>query len=69
MTNSKRWSVTGRRAISNLKAEKLQVVFSVDMFNEGLDIPELDMVMFLRPTQSPTVFFTATGPGPAQEPG
>ena len=43
-------------AISDLKSGKLAVLFSVDMFNEGLDIPELDMVMFLRPTQSPIVF-------------
>ena len=50
-------------AISDLKTGKLQVIFSVDMFNEGLDIPELDMVMFLRPTQSPIVFLQQLGRG------
>lgn len=50
-------------AISESKSGKLQVVFSVDMFNEGLDIPELDMVLFLRPTQSPTVFLQQLGRG------
>ena len=50
-------------AISELKTGKLAVLFSVDMFNEGLDIPELDMVMFLRPTQSPIVFLQQLGRG------
>ena len=56
--------VTDREtAISELKTGKLAVIFSVDMFNEGLDIPELDMVMFLRPTQSPIVFLQQLGRG------
>ncbi|MBC3802963.1 NgoFVII family restriction endonuclease [Acetobacterium fimetarium] len=50
-------------AIKALKTGALQVIFSVDMFNEGLDIPELDMVLFLRPTQSPTVFLQQLGRG------
>ncbi|MBC3898910.1 NgoFVII family restriction endonuclease [Acetobacterium malicum] len=50
-------------AIKKLKDGELQVLFSVDMFNEGLDIPELDMVLFLRPTQSPTVFLQQLGRG------
>ena len=33
------------------------------MFNEGLDIPAIDMVMFLRPTESPTVFLQQLGRG------
>ncbi|MBC3797371.1 DEAD/DEAH box helicase family protein [Acetobacterium tundrae] len=51
------------QAIKALKTGELQVVFAVDMFNEGLDIPELDMVLFLRPTQSPTVFLQQLGRG------
>ncbi|MBI4857309.1 MAG: DEAD/DEAH box helicase family protein [Acetobacterium woodii] len=50
-------------AIGELKTGKLAVIFSVDMFNEGLDIPELDMVLFLRPTQSPIVFLQQLGRG------
>lgn len=50
-------------AVKQLKVGALKVVFSVDMFNEGLDIPELDLVMFLRPTQSPTVFLQQLGRG------
>lgn len=34
---------------------EIRVIFSVDMFNEGVDIPAVDMVMFLRPTESPIV--------------
>jgi superfamily II DNA or RNA helicase len=45
-----------------VKAE-INVIFSVDMFNEGLDVPEVDMVMFLRPTESPTVFLQQLGRG------
>jgi superfamily II DNA or RNA helicase/HKD family nuclease len=50
-------------AVKKLKTGELAVIFSVDMFNEGLDIPELDMVLFLRPTQSPIVFLQQLGRG------
>ena len=40
-----------------------KAIFSVDMFNEGVDIPEVDMVLFLRPTESPTVFLQQLGRG------
>lgn len=51
------------RAIERLKKQEIQVIFSVDMFNEGVDIASLDMVMFLRPTESPTVFLQQLGRG------
>lgn len=51
------------QAIEKLKNQEIQVVFSVDMFNEGVDIASLDMVMFLRPTESPTVFLQQLGRG------
>lgn len=50
-------------ALSQLTKGEIKVIFSVDMFNEGLDIPSIDMVMFLRPTQSPTVFLQQLGRG------
>lgn len=50
-------------AIEKLKNREIQVIFSVDMFNEGLDIASLDMVMFLRPTESPVVFLQQLGRG------
>ena len=39
------------------------VLFVVDMFNEGVDIPEIDTVMFLRPTESMTVYIQQLGRG------
>lgn len=50
-------------AVNKLAKGEVKVLFSVDMFNEGLDIPSIDMVMFLRPTQSPTVFLQQLGRG------
>lgn len=51
------------RAIKQLKDREISVIFAVDMFNEGLDIASLDMVMFLRPTESATVFLQQLGRG------
>lgn len=51
------------QAIEKLKNQEIRVIFSVDMFNEGVDIASLDMVMFLRPTQSPVVFLQQLGRG------
>lgn len=50
-------------AIQQLKDGNIKVIFSVDMFNEGVDIPSVDMVMFLRPTESPVVFLQQLGRG------
>ena len=50
-------------AIKQLKHGKIRVIFSVDMFNEGVDITSVDMVMFLRPTESPIVFLQQLGRG------
>ena len=51
------------QAIEKLKNQEIRVIFSVDMFNEGLDIASLDMVLFLRPTESPVVFLQQLGRG------
>ena len=50
-------------AIEKLFKGEIKVIFSVDMFNEGVDIPSVDMVMFLRPTESPIVFLQQLGRG------
>ena len=39
------------------------MIFTVDLFNEGLDIPDVDTVLFLRPTESATVFLQQLGRG------
>ncbi len=56
-------AVDRKDALSKLAKGELQVVFSVDIFNEGVDIPNIDLVMFLRPTESPTVFMQQLGRG------
>lgn len=51
------------KAKGKLLEGTINVIFSVDMFNEGVDIPNLDMVLFLRPTESPIVFLQQLGRG------
>ncbi len=46
-----------------LKDKEINYLFVVDMFNEGVDIPEVDTVLFLRPTESLTVFIQQFGRG------
>ena len=41
----------------------LPVVFAVDLFNEGVDVPSIDLVMMLRPTESSVVFLQQLGRG------
>lgn len=56
-------SVDREKALRELKTGALEVIFSVDMFNEGVDVKSLDLVMFLRPTESPVVFLQQMGRG------
>ncbi|MDQ1245688.1 MAG: hypothetical protein QG597_55, partial [Actinomycetota bacterium] len=42
---------------------ELDVIFSVDLFNEGLDVPAIDTILLLRPTASPVVFLQQLGRG------
>ncbi|MFF9123010.1 DUF3427 domain-containing protein [Streptomyces sp. NPDC014889] len=51
------------QALSDLHGGNLQVIFSVDLFNEGLDIPDVDTLLLLRPTSSATVFLQQLGRG------
>ena len=46
-----------------LREKKINFLFVVDMFNEGVDIPEVDTILFLRPTESLTVFLQQFGRG------
>ncbi len=50
-------------AIAALSDGALRVLFTVDLFNEGVDIPVVDLVLFLRPTESMTVFVQQLGRG------
>jgi superfamily II DNA or RNA helicase len=50
-------------ALRNLRNRAINIIFAVDLFNEGLDIVEVDTVLFLRPTESATVFLQQLGRG------
>jgi superfamily II DNA or RNA helicase len=50
-------------AISMLTRGDARILFVVDLFNEGVDIPCVDLVLFLRPTESMTVFLQQLGRG------
>lgn len=52
-----------RRLALDSGDEALDYIFSVDIFNEGIDIPEVNQVILLRPTQSPIVFVQQIGRG------
>ncbi len=58
-------SNSNERAILRLKFSRKEInyLFVVDIFNEGVDIPEIDTVLFLRPTESLTVFLQQLGRG------
>jgi superfamily II DNA or RNA helicase len=45
------------------RSGRLAFLFTVDKFSEGVDVPEINMVLFLRPTQSLTVFLQQLGRG------
>lgn len=51
--------------IKRLESDKddLQAIFTVDIFNEGVDIPSVNTVLMLRPTNSPIIFIQQLGRG------
>lgn len=51
------------RLTSNVKEDFLDYIFTIDIFNEGVDIPEINQVIMLRPTESPVVFVQQLGRG------
>ncbi len=52
-----------RQHLAALRDGSLRCLFSVDLFNEGVDVPDVDTVLFLRPTESATVFLQQLGRG------
>jgi superfamily II DNA or RNA helicase/diadenosine tetraphosphate (Ap4A) HIT family hydrolase len=50
-------------AVEALERGEIDVLFSVEVFNEGLDVPAIDTVLMLRPTESPVVFLQQVGRG------
>ncbi len=56
-------------ALTQLRDRRLAILFSVDLFNEGVDLPEIDTVMMLRPTESKILFLQQLGRGLRKSPG
>lgn len=55
-------------ALRNLAEGRVQIVFTVDLFNEGIDIPAVDTLLMLRPTESATLFIQQLGRGLRRNP-
>ncbi len=60
---------TRSQHIEDLRAGRLTLLFTRDVLNEGLDVPEVNTVLFLRPTESLTVFLQQLGRGLRHSPG
>ena len=48
-------------ARQRLVSGEIRFIFVVDLYNEGVDIPEVDTILFLRPTESLTIFLQQLG--------
>jgi superfamily II DNA or RNA helicase/HKD family nuclease len=55
-------------ALRDLAEGRVRVVFSVDLFGEGVDVPAVDTILMLRPTESPTLFLQQLGRGLRRSP-
>ncbi len=60
---SKESSMRRDEALHALAQGDIQIICSVDIFNEGVDVPDIDTVLMLRPTQSSTIFLQQLGRG------
>jgi superfamily II DNA or RNA helicase/HKD family nuclease len=67
--SGKTHSADREQALRDLKDRRVNALFAADLFNEGLDLPEVDTVLFLRPTESPTIFLQQLGRGLRQAHG
>ena len=56
-------STPRNEALSQLEAGDLDILFSIDLFNEGTDLPAIDTVLMLRPTESKIIFLQQLGRG------
>lgn len=52
-----------QKAIDKLENDILDYIFTVDIFNEGIDIPKVNQIIMLRPTQSAIIFVQQLGRG------
>jgi hypothetical protein len=52
-----------RQTLADFRNGKIKTIFAVDIFNEGVDIPDINTLLMLRPTESATVFIQQLGRG------
>ena len=57
------------RALTQLRRGEIACIFTVDLFNEGVDLPDVDTLLMLRPTESATIFLQQLGRGLRRSPG
>ncbi len=55
--------IPSKELIKAFKSDEYSVAFTIDMFNEGIDVPNVRALLFLRPTESKTVFTQQLGRG------
>ncbi len=58
-----------KAALRDLDSGTIRAVFTVDLFNEGIDVPDVDTILLLRPTDSATLFLQQLGRGLRKAPG
>lgn len=56
-------NISRQEAIRKLESREIEIIFTVDLFNEGVDIPSVDTLLFARPTESLVVFTQQIGRG------
>ncbi|WP_409292723.1 DEAD/DEAH box helicase family protein [Peribacillus sp. SCS-37] len=61
--HSKQVTAGRKESIQKLAQGEIDIIFTVDLFNEGVDIPSVDTLLFVRPTESLTVFTQQIGRG------
>lgn len=62
-------TLTRSEALERLSSGDIDILFSVDLFNEGVDLPQIDTVLLLRPTESKILFLQQMGRGLRQSEG
>jgi superfamily II DNA or RNA helicase len=58
-----------QEVLADFRVGKLQYILAVNKFNEGIDVPDAEMIVFLRRTESPTVFLQQLGRGLRKQKG
>ncbi|MBA2279042.1 DEAD/DEAH box helicase [Candidatus Saccharibacteria bacterium] len=66
-TKLSKWEI--KQSLDRFRSGELQTLLTVDMFNEGIDVPEVNQLVFLRLTQSKNIFLQQLGRGLRKFPG